>query len=362
MNRKIKTLSLSPFLGRTICISDIHGNLKALLALLDKVDYHPGIDRLILLGDLIEKGNQNLDTLHTIMEMTKIKNTYCLMGNCDFICKNVLYSYRLDFLKQVLLSRSHSLIHEMAQKIGLHFDQNTKMDTFCFQLRHHFLKELSFLNDLPHVIEDDSFIFSHAAIQDEKKFGNDFKEVMTIPFFKEREVFFQKKVIVGHLPVTEYARSIANFNPILDHQRNIYSIDGGNIVKKGGQLNALLINQNTISYETIDFLPQAKVIQAVKPGIQIPLFVTWNHGQIQILKEETYQYKVYCPYLHRTFWVDKEFVYKQGEIYHATDFTNYEIPLEKGDLVKIVFSYRDKVQIKKNGVLGWTYKKNIEIV
>jgi hypothetical protein len=44
----------------------------------------------------------------------------------------------------------------------------------------------------------------------------------------------------------------------------------------------------------------------------------------------------------------------------AYDYTNYEIPLKKGDTVKEVFAYQDKVQIKKNGILGWTYRSNLE--
>ena len=43
---------------------------------------------------------------------------------------------------------------------------------------------------------------------------------------------FHKKVIVGHLPVTEYCHSIASFDPIYDGSTNVYSIDGGNVVKK----------------------------------------------------------------------------------------------------------------------------------
>lgn len=44
----------------------------------------------------------------------------------------------------------------------------------------------------------------------------------------------------------------------------------------------------------------------------------------------------------------------------GTDYTNYEMPLKKGNHVKIVFAYQDKVQIKKDGVLGWTYASNLE--
>ena len=99
---KIKTITQPPK-GRTIAISDIHANLDGYQALLEKVRYQKGIDRLMIVGDFIEKGTKNLDTLHYLMKQSEQEDVHCIMGNCDFICKNVLYSYRLDFLHNILL-------------------------------------------------------------------------------------------------------------------------------------------------------------------------------------------------------------------------------------------------------------------
>ena len=59
---------------RIIAISDIHGNDALLKRLLQKVDYQPQNDVLLLLGDLIEKGPHNLQTLQTIRQL-------CAQGN-----------------------------------------------------------------------------------------------------------------------------------------------------------------------------------------------------------------------------------------------------------------------------------------
>lgn len=115
MNRNVVIQKLNSNSKRKIVISDIHGNLDLYIKLLNKIKYHPNKDCLILLGDLIEKGPKNLETLHYIMLQTKTEDVHCIMGNCDFIAKNVLYSYRLDFLKHVLSFRKESLIHEMAK-------------------------------------------------------------------------------------------------------------------------------------------------------------------------------------------------------------------------------------------------------
>lgn len=87
MNRDVVISKLETKAKRKIVMSDIHGNLDLYQALLNKIDYKPGVDCLILLGDLIEKGKRNLDTLHYIMHQVQTEDVHCIMGNCDFIAK-----------------------------------------------------------------------------------------------------------------------------------------------------------------------------------------------------------------------------------------------------------------------------------
>ena len=83
------------------------------------------------------------------MKQAETEDIHLVMGNCEFVCKNALYSYRLNFLKKVLLQRKESILHEMAQAIGITFNEQTNMEVFAQKLRQHFLKELSFVNDCP---------------------------------------------------------------------------------------------------------------------------------------------------------------------------------------------------------------------
>lgn len=64
MNRNVVIKRLYTKSKRKIVISDIHGNLDLYKRLLIKIDYKPNEDCLILLGDIIEKGPKNLETLH----------------------------------------------------------------------------------------------------------------------------------------------------------------------------------------------------------------------------------------------------------------------------------------------------------
>ena len=52
---------------RIIAVSDIHGHLSLLKALLEKIRYKPGDDLLFLVGDTVEKGPDSLGTLRYVM-------------------------------------------------------------------------------------------------------------------------------------------------------------------------------------------------------------------------------------------------------------------------------------------------------
>lgn len=340
-------------------ISDLHGSLQAYEKLLQKAGYTPGTDQLILLGDLMEKGTENMALLEKIMEQCKNENVIALMGNCDFVAKNVLYAYRLEYLRKVLLLRKHSLIHEMIEKLGLPpLDQNTDMDQLAAALRKHFLPELSFLNDLPHALVTPTKIYVHAGLNNETTIADDFRDIMVQFHFGERDVRFAKTVIVGHTPVSEYARRIARFDPLIDHTRNIISIDGGMGVKTCGQLNALVFSGPMTWSTSVDLLPEAIAKATTRPKNPIPFYLNWANSNLDILEQNDRFSYVRSTWLNRKFWIDNIFL-QDGK---GTNFTNYEMPLQKGQKVKVAFRYGDKVQIKAHNQLGWTDAANLEFL
>lgn len=66
--------------GRILAISDIHGYGHLLKKLLIKANYCPRVDRLILLGDYINKGPDSLGTLQFVKELCA-KGAVALIGN-----------------------------------------------------------------------------------------------------------------------------------------------------------------------------------------------------------------------------------------------------------------------------------------
>lgn len=344
---------------RIIAISDIHGNDALLKRLLQKVDYQPQNDVLLLLGDLIEKGPHNLQTLQTIRQLCAKGNAHALMGNCDFVCKNIVHRYNLDFLKKVLCTRKASLLHEMAARIHQTIDADTDMEQLCDALMAGFSDELRWVDALPQIIHTDRYIFAHAGIKEEEHFGDDFREVLTYPHFLLHAPAFTRYVIVGHMPVSEYCHAIACFHPIIDERKHIISIDGANMIKKAGQLNALLIEDDRFSYESVDDLPLVRVRCDVVPRNQDPLFITWRESEVRILTRGTQRDE--CLHLSsgKRLWIDHAFLHERDGHWQADDFTTYQMPLQRGELVSLVSCYDRFALIKKAGILGWAHRAHL---
>ena len=54
---------------RTIIIGDVHGCAKELSALLDKVKADPEKDRLIMLGDLFDRGPESYEVFQIVKKL-----------------------------------------------------------------------------------------------------------------------------------------------------------------------------------------------------------------------------------------------------------------------------------------------------
>ncbi len=77
---------------RVLAIGDIHGKFSRLLNLIHKVNFDPEQDFLILLGDYIDRGEENMRCLRWAKEMSEKKNVIALRGNHE---QMMLYYYML---------------------------------------------------------------------------------------------------------------------------------------------------------------------------------------------------------------------------------------------------------------------------
>jgi len=66
--------------GNTYAIGDVQGCFAGLMELLEKIDFNPRIDKLIFLGDVVNRGDKSLQTLDFIYK----NNHQMVLGNHDY--------------------------------------------------------------------------------------------------------------------------------------------------------------------------------------------------------------------------------------------------------------------------------------
>ncbi len=68
---------------RTLVVGDIHGKLGLFNRLLEEMDYCPGVDRLVLVGDLVDRGEDSKGVVSRALELKREApdNVVVLRGN-----------------------------------------------------------------------------------------------------------------------------------------------------------------------------------------------------------------------------------------------------------------------------------------
>ena len=168
-----------------------------------------------------------------------------------------------------------------------------------------------------------------------------------------KNIAFHKYVIVGHIPVSEYCSTICDFNPQIDQRKHIIAIDGGNAVKRAGQLNALILHHGQFSFAHCDDLPEGIILSNYTPKQKDSIYITWHERAVHVLKEEKNQ--AYCQQIAtgRRLWIPKAFLYEENGNFSAENYTNYLLPVRHGETVKIISLYEHYALVKSHGIMGW---------
>ena len=326
---------------RILAVSDIHGNVDFLDGVLAKADFAPG-DILFVVGDILEKGPRSLDTLRRIIALSQTHTVYCLRGNCDQISLDFMdeTGWPDDKLWMVLQSwKGRGFLMQMADEAGFSLRDGRDFPALRALIRTRYAAELAFLEAMPVVIETQNHIFVHGGIPREDRLEElEAHTLMKNDDFLGQGLSFHKWVIVGHWPVTLYHPHIPSAKPIIERDRHIISIDGGNVLKADGQLNALIIpdvDSEAFSYVAYDGMPVAEALDD-QAASENPINIRWHESAVEVLRRGEEFSWCRHPASGRELWILNEYLYQGKDGMHCEDSTDYRLPVKTGDRLAIV--------------------------
>ncbi|HDR7600583.1 TPA: metallophosphoesterase [Bacillus mycoides] len=347
---------------RVIVISDIHGELNLLKELLHKVNFKDE-DYLIINGDLCEKGRNSIGVVNYVMDLVVSKqNVYVIEGNCEAVVEALVNEN--PALINYLCTRKNTIFNEWLAKLNVTVNEESDICEVKNILMGRFSKEIKWLTELPTAIETDDYIFVHAGLEDRENWRQtDRKNAIAMPEFFNKSHRENKYVVVGHWPVVNYSEEAPSNNPVIDKEKKIIAIDGGNAIKEAGQLNAFIIQRttsgDTFSYTYVDHFPQYEVLADFNANSVMQGGVTYPHYYIEPV--ERMKGFIVCKQLgtNELLHVKNEYIkqLESGEYTVKTDISCAQISIRKGDKVSLIDgSCMGYDLIKKDGVEGWIEK------
>lgn len=345
---------------RVLAISDIHGCKPLLERLLQKLDYRPGTDALVLAGDLLTKGEENMATLDFAMELARLPDVHILLGNCDGMNDEAEAPWLPVFLDRQprQLFWEQCAVQGICRNTALS-DPHGTIQTLCRA----YPRQAAFLAGLPRILESEQYYFVHAALNADLPLDRqDPVDVITRRGFLKSAGSFDRLLVVGHYPACNYDLTECRLSPYYDEKRGILCIDGGNRVKTGGQLNgAILQDGKYLGCAWVDDLP---TVQVVADQAEQPATVNINWPDYEVCPLEWRDGWCRCRHqaTGREFFVPAVLV-KQTETGWklADDYTDYRPPLQAGQRVGLAARAGDWALVKTGDRPGWVPEDRLQL-
>ena len=144
--------------GNVWAIGDVHGYADTLLALLDSLNLSSR-DRVVLLGDLVDRGPRSCEVIRIARENPQI---FSVLGNHE---EMMLNSFDVDNIETMTAQQTNWFYVGGRATNQSYIDEfrNSQGDINDFDLRMRVGKDLAWLDSLPHHIVLDDFRLVHAG-------------------------------------------------------------------------------------------------------------------------------------------------------------------------------------------------------
>ena len=166
---------------RLLVLGDVHGRLELMNSVLKKANYDPTNDRLILLGDYVDRGPESQGVVARVRELSG-QGAIALKGNHEAMMVEALRTK--DF--------QHWFMNGGEATLKSYRDCKETL-----------LADVDFLDGLPLTHEDGEFFFAHAGVNPEKPLnGQTPYDLLWI-----RDEFIlgykgEKRIVAGHTPIS----------------------------------------------------------------------------------------------------------------------------------------------------------------
>lgn len=340
--------------ARTIAVSDIHAHPSLLSRMLEELKFSER-DLLIVIGDILLKGQENITSMRLMMELSRRPNVIVLGGNCDTVPEEILALPDGEELTDIF--RRSAFCRELLNPLSPPPDADCA--ALRTMIREHYRRELAYLRNMPDILDTPQAVFVHGGLPDadlRTAASWDSHSVRKFDDFLHHAPPLSKPVIVGHWPCCLYGESYPDCAPFWDASRKVLSIDGGLGVKEEGQLNAVVIPYGEFEkreYYAVDDLPKVRALSAQEesPG---SFYIRWQDDRVEPLESE----KEFTLVRHlRTNAVlrvlsDKLWKDERGAL-RCSDSTDWMPPVQPGDTLSLLADTTRGYLVKKNGAIGW---------
>ena len=174
--------------AKTFIIGDVHGCLEMLKRLIDTLHWNPAFDRLIFIGDYIDRGQDSKGVIEFILQLqANSALVECVIGNHERMF--------LDYLSHA--DSQSFILNGGLSTLRSYKTPARKTETPLIPSSH-----FNFLSSLKNMIELDKYYIVHAGFRPDKRVAD--QEFLDLIWIRDEFIYsdcnFGKMVIFGHTP------------------------------------------------------------------------------------------------------------------------------------------------------------------
>ena len=230
---------------RTLVVGDIHGGLKALIQVLNKVEVTED-DTLIFVGDYVDGWSEAAQVIAFLIVLSEKINCIFIKGNHDVWCENWLETGHVDATwymhggKETM--ESYSGFSEEEKKKHLAFFQNMPLYYIDAENRLFVHAGFTSMHGVEKEVFQETLYFDRTLWEMALTMNKDIKEDSLL--FPNRLKHYNE-IFIGHTPTTNFGFSVPT------KAANVWNVDTGAAFK--GKLSVMDVN--TKAFFQSDDLP-----------------------------------------------------------------------------------------------------------